>query len=72
MKMHTWYICRQSSQLRYEQIKTTALFGSLKAAILKENDAGKREAAFPSLLIAKLNQLGCFLLQVMEHTTQTA
>lgn len=28
--------------------------------------------AFPSLLIAKRNQLSCFLLQVMEHTTQTA
>lgn len=41
-------------------------------APFKENDARLSEYAFPSLLIAKWNQLICFWWQIMERTTQTA
>lgn len=55
-----------------EHIGILISYGSLKVAVFKKNDARENESAFfTSLLIAKLNQLGC-LLQVMEHTTQTA
>lgn len=40
--------------------------------MFKENNAMKIESDFPSLLTAKLNELRCFLWQVMEHKTQTA
>lgn len=43
-----------------------------ESGCIQKNDARESESALPSLLIAKLNQLGCLLLQVMEHTTQTS
>lgn len=46
------------------------LFGTMKVSTFKENGAMQRESAFPSLLIAKSNQLRGFLLQVTEHTTR--
>lgn len=46
------------------------LFGTMKVSTFKENGAMQSESAFPSLLIAKSNQLRGFLLQVTEHTTR--